>query len=397
MRVVIAPDSFKGSMDAAAAAAAIGTGWRAERPHDELILLPQADGGEGTLDAIASAVPSSRLVDVGPVTGPDGRPTEGHWLELPDGTAVVELALSSGLPRMEQLDPLGATTRGLGQVIAAALDAGATSLVIGLGGSASTDGGAGALRALGLELLDAEGAPLAEGGGALVRLENVDPTRMRPAPVGGVRLLSDVTAPLLGPTGAAAVFGPQKGATAAQVVELEAALARFATVLGAARTLVVTDSPSQPECAAEATSTPGSGAAGGTAYGFFAVWGAAIEAGSTAIAQLTGFAAAAASADVVITGEGQFDATSSTGKVVGNALSLVDSANDVAKANANRRSARAAVIAGSLATVPVTPAGGAVWSASLVELAGSLESALNDPARWLSAAGSAAARVLGGG
>jgi glycerate kinase len=360
--VVIAPDSFKGSVDAATAAEAMGSGWRAARPLDLVQLLPQADGGEGTLDAIGTAVPGARLRDVGPVTGPDGRPIEGHWLELPDGTAVVELAISSGLPHMSQPDPLGATTRGLGEVIAAALDAGATSLVVALGGSASTDGGAGALRALGLELFDAAGAPLPDGGGALARLDRVDATGLRTPPAGGVRLLSDVTAPLLGPTGAAAVFGPQKGASVAQVAELEVALARWASLL--------------PGIIA----TPGAGAAGGTGYGLLAAWGAAIEAGATAIAELTGLVAAAASADVLITGEGRFDATSLGGKVVGHALSLD------AKPNARR-----VIIAGSLAVPPPT----GVWATSLVELAGSHGGAIDDPGRWLYAAGVAAARALG--
>jgi len=361
VHVVVAPDSFKGSLDAASAAEAIGSGWRAVRPLDEVLLLPQADGGEGTLDATATAVGGARLRDVGPVTGPDGRPVEGHWLELPDGTAVVELALSSGLPLMTRLDPLGATTRGLGEVIAAALDAGANSLVVGLGGSASTDGGAGALRALGLGLFDESGSALPEGGGALARLARLDVSRLRPAPAGGVRLLSDVTAPLLGPTGAAAVFGPQKGASAAQVVELDAALARWASLLEGS------------------TTAPGAGAAGGTGYGFAAAWGAAIESGATAIAELTGFAAAAASADVIITGEGRFDATSLGGKVVGNALALTTAPHT-----------RRGIIAGSLAGEP--PSG--VWAAGLVDLAGSLEAALDDPSRWLYAAGAAAAHAL---
>ena len=378
MRVIVAPDSFKGSVDAATAAEAIGSGWRAARPLDEVRLLPQADGGEGTLDAVATAVPGSRLHDSGPVTGPDGRPVEGHWLELADGTAVVELAISSGLPHMSQPDPLGATTRGLGEVVAAALDAGATSLVVALGGSASTDGGAGALRALGLELFDAAGAPLPDGGGALARLDRVDATGLRTPPAGGVRLLSDVTAPLLGPTGAAAVFGPQKGASAAQIAELDAALARWASLLP--NVLVMKDSPSQPERAEGNTAIPGAGAAGGTAYGFVAAWGAAIEAGATAIAELTGLVAAAASADVLITGEGRFDATSLGGKVVGHALTLD------AKPNARR-----AIIAGSLAVPPPT----GVWAASLVDLAGSLEAAIDDPTRWLYAAGLAAAHALG--
>lgn len=376
LRVVIAPDSFKGSFDASAAAEAIGSGWRARRPEDELILLPQADGGEGTLDAIATAVPGSLLRDAGPVTGPDGRPTEGHWLELPDGTAVVELAQMAGLPLMDALDPMGATTRGLGEVIAAALDAGASALVIGLGGSASTDGGAGALRALGLELLDADGAPVPDGGGGLARVVSIDASRLRTPPPGGVRLLSDVTAPLLGSTGAAAVFGPQKGASPEQVAQLDAALARYAALLQLA---LGVDGGASPWAGAE-----GAGAAGGTGYGFLAAWGAGIETGSAAIARLTGFAAAAASADVVITGEGRFDATSSTGKVVGNALALADVGD-----------ARAAVIAGMLDADPVTPAGRRVWSASLSDLAGSPDAAMDDPGRWLFAAGVEAARALG--
>ncbi len=361
LQVVIAPDSFKGSVDAAAAAEAIGSGWRAARPSDRVTLMPQADGGEGTLDAIATAVPDSRLHDAGPVTGPDGRPVEGHWLELLDGTAVVELAVTSGLPLMSRLDPLGATTRGMGEVIAAALDSGATALVIALGGSASTDGGSGALRALGLDLLDAEGRPLPDGGGALARLARVDVARMRHAPSGGVRVLSDVTAPLLGPAGAAAVFGPQKGASGDQVAELDAALARWASLLGGMPT------------------EQGAGAAGGTAYGFAAAWGAAIEAGAAAIAELTGFAAAAASADVIITGEGRFDATSLGGKVVGHVLSL-----------GAKPTTRRAVIAGSIDGAP--PPG--VPGFSLVDLAGSLDAALDDPSRWLYAAGVAAARAL---
>ena len=371
MRVVVAPDSFKGSLDAGAVASAIGSGWRAVRPTDELVLLPQADGGEGTLDAIASAVPGARWCDAGPVTGPDGRAVAGRWLALPDGTAVVELASSSGLPLMASPDALGATKRGLGEVIAAALGGGAggaVALVIGLGGSASTDGGAGALRALGLSLGDAVGAPLPEGGGALRDLATLSTASMRAAPRGGVRLLSDVAAPLLGPGGAAAVFGPQKGATPSHVVELEHGLARFSALLGA-------------ETGVDATEVPGAGAAGGTGYGFLAVWGAEIEAGSAAIATLTGLTVAAASADVLLTGEGRFDATSLTGKVVGHALSLTTA----------ERVPRRGVIAGSFAAPPPDD----VWTASLVDLAGSLEAALADPARWLYAAGIAAARELG--
>jgi glycerate kinase len=358
-RILIAPDSLKGSLDAAPAAAAIAEGWRSVRPGDELVLLPQADGGEGTLAAIASAVPGARVADAGPVTGPDGRRVEGHWLVLPDGTAVAELAQASGLPLMARLDPRGATTRGLGEVIARALDEGATALVIGLGGSASTDGGAGALAALGLGLRDASGGPVPDGGAALARLASVDRDGLRPPPPGGVRLLSDVTAPLLGPFGAAAVFGPQKGAGPDDVAALDAALGRFAGLLGG--------DPGQP----------GAGAAGGTGYGFAAAWGAVIEPGSSAIAELTGLVRALADADVLLTAEGRFDATSLTGKVVGNALELVAGT-----------SVRAGVIAGRVDADP------GCWNASLVDLAGSPEAAIADPTRWLAEAGALAARAL---
>ena len=174
MRVVIAPDSFKGSLPASGVAAAIAAGWRSVRPDDDLQLFPQADGGEGTLDAIADAVPGAKRRDAGLVTGPDLRPTPGEWLELPDGTAVVELAQMSGLPLMRELDAMEATTRGLGEVIAAALDAGATRLIVGLGGSASTDGGAGALVALGLGLADEFGDRIPDGGGHLRAIATVD-------------------------------------------------------------------------------------------------------------------------------------------------------------------------------------------------------------------------------
>jgi len=340
-RVVVAPDSFKGSITARHAASAIADGWRSIRPGDRLIELPQADGGEGTLDAMASSLPGARRRSAGPVTGPDGRPTPGEWLELPDGTAAVELAQCSGLTLMRLPDPLGATTAGLGEVIRAAIGSGARRLVIGLGGSASTDGGLGALKALGLRL---------DG-------ERLDLTDLLPAPLGGVELLTDVTAPLLGPHGAAAVFGPQKGADAAQVARLEAALADLVGIMGG-----------DPE-------RPGAGAAGGAGYGFATAWGATITPGARRIAELTGLATA--SADVLITGEGRFDATSLRGKVVGEALTAT-------------RIPTAGVIAGSVEADP------GCWSLSLSTLSGSAETAMREPERWLREAGAAAARALGG-
>ncbi len=356
--VVIAPDSFKGSLPAAAVAAAIATGWRRHRPDDELVLLPQADGGEGTLDAMAAAVPGAFRRSAGTVTGPDGRPTPGQWLQLPDGGAVVELAQCSGLPLMRELDPLGATTRGLGEVIRAALKAGASSLTIGLGGSASTDAAAGALAALGLLLLDADGDPLPDGGAALARLGRIDATRLLVPP--RVTLLTDVDAPLLGPSGAAAVFAPQKGASPEQVLQLEVALERFAGLFGG--------DPDQP----------GAGAAGGAGYGFATAWGATTVSGADHVAELTGLDRALAGADVLLTGEGRFDAQSLSGKVVGRAL-----------ARAGRHGVRAGVIAGQVALTD------GPWSASLAERSGSIEAAMEQPERWLRAAGAEAARALG--
>ena len=360
--IVIAPDSFKGSLSAREVADAISAGWRSFSPDDDLILVPQADGGEGTIDAIESAVPGSVRRSAGLVTGPDGRPTPGEWLQLPSGAAVVELASSSGLPLMHSPDPLGASTRGLGEVIRAALEAGATSLVIGLGGSASTDGGAGALAALGLRLTDDSGSVLPDGGGALARLAHADRSALVAAPAGGVTLLSDVTAPLLGPTGAAAVFGPQKGATEHDVATLDAALARFALVLGG-----------DPEL-------PGAGAAGGTGFGLSAVWGATLESGADYLAVLSGLGAAVDGADVLILGEGRFDTQSLGGKVVGQLLQ-----------RAEERAVRPGVIAGQVTTTAVVN-GEPVWTVSLVELAGSVEAAIAEPAPWLREAGAAAAR-----
>lgn len=357
--VVIAPDSFKGTASARAVASAIAEGWLSVRPHDDVRLIPQADGGEGTLDAIETAVPGSVRRSAGDVTGPDGRPTPGEWLLLPDGTAVVELAQSSGLPLMKALDPLGSTTRGLGEVIAAAIREGATSLVIGLGGSASTDGAAGALAALGLELLDSNGAALADGGAALAHLASVDRSALLEPPPGGVVVLTDVTSPLLGATGAAAVFGPQKGADASHVSLLDRALSHYASVLGG-----------DPEL-------PGSGAAGGSGFGFVSAWGAQIEPGADYLARLTGLASAVLSTDVLITGEGRFDSQSTQGKLVGQLLALARSAE-----------VPVGVIAGQVT------AESDVWTASLTDLAGSAEASMADPLRWLRQAGALAAREL---
>jgi glycerate kinase len=366
LKVVIAPDSFKGSLAADRVAAALAAGWLSARPGDDVVRLPVADGGEGTLDVFAAAVPGARRRPV-KVTSPDGDPdvrlVDAEWLALPDGTAVVELARGSGLPLLgARRDPLGAHTVGLGQLIGAALDDRATSrIIVTLGGSASTDGGTGALSALGARFVDAGGDPLPPGGGPLARLDAVDARGLRTAPPGGVLCLTDVDAPLCGPLGAAAVFGPQKGADPDDVRRLDDGLRRLAVLLGG--------QPNQP----------GAGAAGGTGYGLAAAWGARLVPGAATVAEHAGLPAALADADVVITGEGRFDATSLSGKVVGGVLRL-----------AAGRGADAGgpvpvlLVAGQLGA-PAPP--GVEEAVALAALAGDVPTAIADPERWLAAAG----------
>lgn len=399
--IVIAPDSFKGTIDAAEAAAAIAAGWASVRPGDELHLLPQADGGEGTLDAIAAASPGAVVRDAGLVTGPDGAPVRAHWLALPDGAAVVELAVSSGITLMPALDALGATTRGLGEVIASAIADGARELVVAAGGSASTDGATGALSALGARFLDAAGRELPDGGGALARLASIDVSGLVAAPP--ARVLSDVTAPLTGPTGAAAVFGPQKGATPDDVAALDAALGRLAEVAartpglrdtrgigrdeGGMREATLRSADNPPLDRAVDERTPGGGSAGGTGFGLAAFLGARIEPGAAAIAELTGLSAAIGAADLVVTGEGRYDSQSSTGKVVGHAIA------------ATRAAGRPiAVVCGAIGPgAALAPAdGGPDELVALADLAGGAEPAIADPARWLRDAGARLAMAFSG-
>ncbi|MEX0174505.1 glycerate kinase [Streptomyces sp. LMG1-1-1.1] len=355
MKILIAPDSFKGTATAVQAARALADGWRSVRPHDDLVLLPMADGGEGTLEAVASATPGTEMRLVPGCTGPDGRSVDGAYAMLPDGTALVELAVASGLPLLEgRLAPLTATTRGTGETIARALDDGARRLVVALGGSASTDGGAGLLSALGLRLLDADGRPLTDGGGALVQAATADLTALRPPPPGGVLLLSDVTNPLRGPEGAATVYGPQKGAGPGEVAHLDRGLARLATLLGG-----------EPEA-------PGAGAAGGTAYGLAAAWDARLVPGAVAIADLLALDSELDAADLLITGEGCFDRTSALGKAVGESLH-----------RAQRAGTSAAVVAGRVAAADDR----AHTLLSLTALAGDDVSARAHAPHWLRRAG----------
>jgi glycerate kinase len=254
-------------------------------------------------------------------------------------------------------------------VLGRALDAGAGRILAGLGGSAATDGGTGALAALGARFLGASGQPLPPGGGALAALARVDLSQLRPPPAGGVTCLTDVTAPLLGPRGAAAVFAPQKGADGTQVALLEAGLARLAGLLGG-----------DP-------AAPGAGAAGGTGYGLAAAWGAVLVPGALELGRLAGLDRALTGADLVITGEGRFDDTSLTGKVCGTVIAAAAAAG-----------VPVALVAGQISG-PV-PGGGPASNGmppssvvvSLAELAGGTAAALASPRRWLRRAGRQLAR-----
>lgn len=305
-RVVIAPDSFGGTLDPREAAEAIAAGWRRARPDDVLDLVPLSDGGEGLLEVLARPGDERRDLEV---VGPLGTPVVAAYLRGPDGRAVVESARAAGLalvPR-DRRDPLLTTSWGVGQLIDAALSDGATQLVVGLGGSATVDGGAGALSALGLRLTVADGSGLKVGGGELARIAAVDGGRARDA--GGVRieLLADVTTGL---TDAAARFGPQKGADEAAVARLVDGLARWAEV--AERDLPGAPGPTEP----------GTGAAGGLGFGLAAALGATIVPGAARVAELVGLDQRLVAADLVVTGEGRLDATTREGKVVDHVLGL---------------------------------------------------------------------------
>ncbi|CAN7478682.1 glycerate kinase [Microbacterium foliorum] len=357
-RVVLAPDSFKGTITAADAAASLAAGWVSVDPSAKFVHRPMADGGEGTVAAFTAAVPGARRMPV-VVDGPAGVPLETSWLLLPPsagspgGTGVIDLASTSGIELLDELRPWDADTTGFGQAIAAALDHGVTRLVVGIGSSASTDGGTGMLSALGARFLDASGEPVARGARGLADIASVDLSALRTAPQ--VRVLTDVTNPLVGPRGAAAVFGPQKGLDASELSDVDAGLARLADLLGLDAAL------------------PGTGAAGGTG-GALVVWGAALAPGAAEVAELIGLADAISDADVVITGEGSYDGQSGDGKVPSFIAGLAASAGAVALLAAGRITADSDV---SLFAA----------SASLSDIAGSSDAALAEPARWLREAG----------
>lgn len=303
MRIVLAPQEFKGSLTAVEAVEAMALGVARALPSALIDRAPVADGGPGTVAAVLAATGGDARV--ARCRDPLGRWVEGVYGVLDGGaTAVIEMAAAAGLLRLRpnERDPLRAGTEGVGDLVLAALDGGATRLIIGLGGSATTDGGAGMARALGARLLDAAGADLPPGGGALARLDRIDPTSLDPRLRGLVVIgATDVRNPLCGPHGASAVYGPQKGATAAQVAELDAALARYAAVIERDLGVTVAD-------------IPGAGAAGGLGAGLVAFLGATLQSGFELVAGLVGLDARIATATLVLTGEGRLDGQSLFGK-----------------------------------------------------------------------------------
>ena len=360
VRVIVAPDSFGGTLTAVEAVEAIATGWARVAPGDEVVAMPMSDGGPGFVDVLAAQIEGGQLLAV-PVTGPLGRPVPALVLWDPaGGTAYLESAQAAGLHLLGpgERDAVRATTTGVGELIGRALDTGATTVVVGLGGSATTDGGAGALVALGLRVLGTWLAPAAvDGGGLDARLRN---TRLVAA--------TDVDNPLCGPEGAAAVFGPQKGATAAQVRLLDAALARWAEVL-------------DRDLGVSVAARPGAGAAGGLGAGLFAL-GAQRVSGVGIVAGSVRLGAAVEAADLVLTGEGSFDAQSLHGKVVAGVA-----------AAAARAGKPCLVLAGQVSVGDAEAAAcGIAQCYALEALAGSVLAAREQPAHWLAAAAASAAR-----
>lgn len=311
MRVLVAPDKFKGTLTAPEAARAIARGWRRGDPDAEISEVPVADGGEGTLDALLAAL-GGHLERVR-VTGPVGDPVDAEYglVESDDGLiAVVEMARASGLRLVseERRDPMRATTAGTGELILDAARHGPRQVIVCIGGSATNDGGAGMAQALGVHLRDEDGRDLPPGGAALRRLATIDATAMAPEVTGiEVVVATDVDNPLTGPTGASAIYGPQKGASPEEAAILDESLRHFSAVIHRDLGIDVRD-------------LPGGGAAGGLGGGLVAFLGARIRPGFEAVAEALGLAERLEAADVAVTGEGRYDAQTERGKAPGGVL-----------------------------------------------------------------------------
>jgi glycerate kinase len=313
MRILVAPDKFRGTLTARQAAEAVATGWRRVRPDDRLDLAPMADGGEGTMAALVDALHGE--VVRATVTGPRGDPVEAEFgfADGADGRlAIVEMASASGLALLSpsRRDPLLTTTRGTGELILASLERAPTRLLVGSGGSATNDGGAGMAQALGVRLLDDQEHELGAGGAALAGLARIDATGIDRR-LHGVTCVAatDVDNPLTGPAGASAVYAPQKGASPEDVVVLDRALAHLAAIV-------------HRDLGVDLRDEPGAGAAGGLGFGMMAFVGARIRPGIDVVAGALGLPARVAAADLAITGEGRLDAQSLRGKVPAGILRL---------------------------------------------------------------------------
>ena len=303
MKIVIAPDSFKESLSALDVALHIREGFRAVYPDADYVVLPVADGGEGTVDALVAATGGRRITRR--VVGPLGDEVEAFYGVTGDGdAAVIEMAAASGLELVppDARNPLVTTTFGVGELIRAALDDGARRFIIGIGGSATNDGGAGMLQALGVRFLDVGGRDLALGGGALADLERIDLSGLDPRLAAcAIEVACDVDNPLVGPHGASAIFGPQKGATPEMVRVLDANLARYAALIERTIGKSVAD-------------MPGAGAAGGLGAGLHAFLGARLRPGIEIVMETVEMDRVVADADLIVTGEGRLDGQTIHGK-----------------------------------------------------------------------------------
>jgi len=307
MHILIAPQALKGSLTAAEAGQAIAQGAHMVFPNAQLMVVPIADGGEGTVQALVDATGGTIVQQQ--VTGPLGEPVNAFFGLTGDGqTAVIEMAASSGLPLVppEKRDPRVTTTYGVGELIRAALKHGRHHFIVGIGGSATNDGGAGMAQALGATLLTADGQQIAPGGAALATLQHISTAGLEPAlqtQSCTFEVACDVTNPLCGPTGAAAIYGPQKGATPEMIVELDNALAHYATII-------------EHDLHMAVANIPGAGAAGGLGAGMIAFLGATLRTGAQIILDAVRLEEHMRTADLVITAEGQLDAQTAYGKSV---------------------------------------------------------------------------------
>ncbi len=325
VRVLIAPQEFKGTLSAEEAAAAMANGARAALPSAEIDLLPMADGGPGTVAAIVAATGGELRQAV--VSDPLGRAVQAEWGRFGADSAVIEMAAAAGLWRLweDERDPGVTTTRGVGELLLAVLDAGCRRITIGMGGSATNDGGAGMAQALGVRLLDGAGRELPPGGMSLAQLARLDLVGVDPRLAEAqIVAASDVMSPLCGLEGASLVFAPQKGATPAGALELDAALARYADVIRDALGVNVAD-------------VPGAGAAGGLGAGLIAFLRAEIRPGVEVVGEVVGLEQRVRQADVVLTGEGCLDSQTLAGKTVAGVARL-----------AQRHGRPVVVVAGSL-------------------------------------------------